>query len=123
MLGHVVARYLSENGCRVVTSEQRYQALPRDPLVEEIRASECSWVVNVLGKIKQKCHEPAALFQANSLFPMQLKKRIRYDQRLIQASTDCVFSGRTGNYSIDSEPDPEDERLRPLMLLLASTDL
>lgn len=109
MLGHVVARYLSENGCRVVTSERRYQALPRDLLVEEIRASECSWVVNVLGKIKQKCQDPAALFQANSLFPMQLKKRLRRDQRLIHASTDCVFSGCAGNYSIDSEPDPEDE--------------
>jgi dTDP-4-dehydrorhamnose reductase len=108
MLGHVAARYFAEHGCRVVTSEQRYQALLHDPLVEEIRNSECSWVVNALGKIKQKCLEPDALFQANTLFPVHLKKRLRRDQRLIYASTDCVFSGRSGHYSIDSEPDPED---------------
>lgn len=109
MLGHVVARYLTENGCQVVCSDQRYQAVPYDPLVEEIRASGCIWVVNTLGKIKQKCQSPDALFQANCLFPVQLKMRLRHDQRLIQASTDCVFSGRAGEYCIESEPDPEDE--------------
>jgi dTDP-4-dehydrorhamnose reductase len=108
MLGHVAVRYFAEKGCRVITSERRYQALARDPLVEEIRDSQCGWVVNALGKIKQKCQEPDDLFRANSLFPIQLKKRLRRDQRLICASTDCVFSGRAGNYSIDSEPDPED---------------
>lgn len=109
MLGHVAARYLTENGYCVVTSERRYQSIPNDPLVEEIRNSECEWVVNALGKIKQKCHDANALFQANSLFPAQLKERLRPNQRLIHASTDCVFSGRSGNYSLDSECDPEDQ--------------
>jgi dTDP-4-dehydrorhamnose reductase len=109
MLGHVVARFLAESGCLVVTSNQRYSPLPENPLIEEVRASGCEWVVNVLGKIKQKCHEPGALFESNSLFPMHLRMRLRSDQRLIHASTDCVFSGQTGNYSVESAPDPVDE--------------
>src|SRR5688572_12817414 len=109
MLGHVVAKYLSQRGCDVTTSELRYSALPKDPLIEEIRNSGCTWVVNALGKIKQKCQDPNALFQANSLFPLHLKKRMHPNQRLIHASTDCIFSGRAGNYSVDAEPDPEDD--------------
>ena len=61
MLGHVAARYFAQNGFEVVTSTQRYQALPRDPLIEEIRNSKCTWVVNALGKIKQKCQDSGAL--------------------------------------------------------------
>jgi dTDP-4-dehydrorhamnose reductase len=109
MLGHVAARYFAQNGCNVVTSEQGYQALPHDPLVDEIRSSESTWVVNALGKIKQKCQQPDALIKANTLFPLHLRKRLHADQRLIHASTDCVFSGRVGSYSIDAEPDAEDE--------------
>jgi len=109
MLGRVAARYFSENGCRVVTSDRRYEALASDPLVEEIRASQCDWVVNALGRIKQKHKDPAALFQSNSVFPIHLKRRLRDGQKLIHASTDCIFSGQTGNYSVDSLPDPDDE--------------
>jgi len=109
MLGRVAARYFAENGCRVVTSDLRYEALPNDPLVEEIRASQCEWVVNAMGRIKQKYKEPAALFQANSVFPIHLKRRLRNDQKLIHASTDCIFSGQTGNYGLDATPDPDDE--------------
>lgn len=109
MLGHVVVRHLSQNGCEVVTSETRYEGSPHDPLVDEIRSSECAWVVNALGKIKQKCEQTDALIKANTLFPLQLRKRLHADQRLIHASTDCVFSGRAGNYSVDSNPDADDE--------------
>jgi dTDP-4-dehydrorhamnose reductase len=108
MLGHVVARFLAENGYEVTTSEKRYGASPRDPLVEEIRNSTCTWIVNALGRIKQKYQEPAALFEANTLFPLHLKMRLHPDQRLIHASTDCIFSGRAGEYDLGAEPDTED---------------
>lgn len=108
MLGHVVARYLKENGYQVVTSEERYEAVPNDLLVEDIRRSDCPWVVNALGLIKQKGQDPFALFKANTIFPTHLKRHLQDGQRLIHASSDCVFSGRIGNYSIESEPDPVD---------------
>ncbi len=77
--------------------------------MEAIRTSGCTWVVNALGKIKQKCQDSHSLFAANSLFPLHLKKRLRPDQRLIHASTDCIFSGNSGNYNINSDADPVDE--------------
>jgi dTDP-4-dehydrorhamnose reductase len=109
MLGHVAARYFAEQGYEVVTSDHRYTASPRDPLVEAIRDSGSGWVVNALGKIKQKCGNADELFRANTLFPLHVKRRLAAEQRLIHASTDCVFSGRTGPYQIEMSPDPDDD--------------
>ena len=108
MLGHVVTRYLTDQGCEVVTSDARYQALPRDPLIETVRDSGCEWIINAIGKIKQKCESSTELFLANSILPLHLKSRMRDDQQLIHASTDCVFSGKRGSYRIDDEQDAED---------------
>lgn len=108
MLGRVVARYLSEQGCEVMSSEGRYQALPRDPLIEAVRDSGCEWIVNAAGRIKQKCGSPVELMLANSMLPLHLKSRMRETQRLIHASTDCVFSGKRGQYHPDDKPDAED---------------
>src|SRR5580704_19372743 len=54
MLGHVVARYAAEAGCTVLTSDARYTASPRDALVEEVRESDASAVINCLGLTKQR---------------------------------------------------------------------
>jgi dTDP-4-dehydrorhamnose reductase len=108
MLGHVVARFLEQQKCEVVTSSLRYAGAARDPLVEAVRDSGCEWVVNALGRIKQKTEDHNELYLANSLFPLHLAARMRSGQRLIHASTDCVFSGRKGNYSLADERDAED---------------
>ncbi len=108
MLGHVVARFLEQQGCEVVTSPARYGGAARDPLVETVRDSGSAWVVNALGRIKQKTEDPSELYLANSVFPLHLRTRMRPEQRLIHASSDCVFSGRRGQYSIADERDAED---------------
>jgi dTDP-4-dehydrorhamnose reductase len=108
MLGHVVARFLEQLGCEVTTSRLRYDGAARDPLVETVRDSGCQWVVNALGRIKQKTEDAAELYSANSLFPLHLSTRMRPEQRLIHASSDCVFSGRRGKYAFDDERDAED---------------
>ncbi|MCX6926851.1 MAG: sugar nucleotide-binding protein [Verrucomicrobia bacterium] len=108
MLGHVVARFLEEQGCEVVTSPLRYHGAARDPLVETVRDSGSKWIVNALGRIKQKTEDPADLYLTNSVFPLHLSARMRSDQRLIHASSDCVFSGHRGSYAITDERDPED---------------
>ena len=109
MLGHVAARYLSERGFDVVTSSARYDARPDDALLNDVRESGAAWVVNALGKIKQKCSAPEQLFQGNTIFPLHLRAALRPGQRLIHASTDCVFSGSVGNYPVEAAPDPSDE--------------
>ena len=108
MLGHVVARFLGQQGCEVVTSPARYGGATRDPLVEAVRDSGCGWIVNALGRIKQKTEDPNNLYLANSLFPLHLSTRMRPEQHLIHASSDCVFSGRRGRYAIGDERDAED---------------
>jgi dTDP-4-dehydrorhamnose reductase len=68
-------------------------------------------VINCLGIIKQleqsKAHLPS--ITVNALFPHRLADLCRAaGARFIHISTDCVFSGRKGNYSEDDIPDAED---------------
>ena len=68
-------------------------------------------VLNAAGIVKQR---PAAAVSVqsilvNSLFPHQLANECRLSStRLIHISTDCVFSGRQGNYREADIPDPVD---------------
>lgn len=73
-----------------------------------------SILVNCAGVIKHKIDpsKPSSIYEAiriNSVFPIVLanacqKKNIS----IIQVATDCVYSGRIGNYSEESEKDPQD---------------
>ncbi len=65
-------------------------------------------VVNTIGIIKQRAEarDPIVSLGVNSLFPHRLALLCRSaGVRLIHISTDCVFSGRQGNYK---ETDPAD---------------
>lgn len=109
MLGHVVARYLQDRGFEVISSERRYEGTPRDPLIEEVRFSQASWVINAIGRIKQRSTDFTELLRINSLFPLQLASRLLPQQRLLHASTDCVFSGQSGSYPLMHERDATDD--------------
>ena len=68
-------------------------------------------VVNCIGLVKQEAAagDPIASNAVNSLFPLRLVQYARDSgARLIHLSTDCVFSGRAGNYSESDPPDAED---------------
>jgi len=108
MLGHVMARYAEEGGWEVVTSPLRYAAAPRDALIERVRESGVSAVINCLGLTKQRSDDRAELYLANAVFPVQLAMRMRPNQYLVHASTDCVFAGTRGNYRVDDECDATD---------------
>ena len=109
MLGHVVARHLTEAGFEVRTADARYGGTGNEPLVAAARASDARYVVNCIGRIWQKSMDPADLFRANTLLPVHLAQRLRRDQHLFHASTDCVFAGTTGGYKVSDEPDADDE--------------
>jgi dTDP-4-dehydrorhamnose reductase len=108
MLGHVVARYAAEAGWKVLTSDLRYMASPRDPLVEAVRVSGASAVINCLGLTKQRSDDRAALYLTNAVFPIHLAGRILSNQLLVHASTDCVFAGSRGGYRVTGERDATD---------------
>ena len=68
-------------------------------------------VINCIGIIKQVSGETPAVdfIRVNSLFPHQLADLCTISGvRLIQFSTDCVFSGRKGMYTEQDVPDPID---------------
>jgi dTDP-4-dehydrorhamnose reductase len=68
-------------------------------------------VVNGIGIVKQRnvAYEAVPSIEVNSLFPHRLAELCRRCKaRLIHISTDCVFSGRRGNYNEDDPTDAED---------------
>jgi dTDP-4-dehydrorhamnose reductase len=68
-------------------------------------------VINCIGLIKQRPlgSDPAASFIANAFLPHYLRQKCdAADAKLIQISTDCVFSGDRGGYTEDDEPDALD---------------
>jgi dTDP-4-dehydrorhamnose reductase len=70
-----------------------------------------SVVVNCIGIVKHLAAAQDAVpsITVNALFPHRLAElAAKEGARVIQISTDCVFSGRKGAYSEDDEPDPSD---------------
>lgn len=68
-------------------------------------------VINCIGVIKQlpTAKDPLISLTINSLFPHRLANLCRAaGARLLHISTDCVFSGRVGNYTEASLSDAED---------------
>jgi dTDP-4-dehydrorhamnose reductase len=53
--------------------------------------------------------DPRQMLEVNAVFPRRLLALCRaYGSRLVQLSTDCVFSGRRGGYGPDDAIDAED---------------
>ena len=68
-------------------------------------------VVNCIGMIKQRAEGSDAIrnIELNAILPHATANHIsRWGARMIHFSTDCVFSGRKGNYTEDDPSDAED---------------
>lgn len=66
-------------------------------------------VINCVGVIKQRAQNPKESIAVNARFPHALNDICSLlDANLIHFSTDCVFSGKYGNYREVSRPDPID---------------
>jgi len=68
-------------------------------------------VVNCVGIVKQRSEAKAAIpsIEINALLPHRLREACQASgARLVHISTDCVFSGRAGNYQETDIPDPVD---------------
>jgi|SRR5215213_10194465 len=68
-------------------------------------------VVNCVGVVKQDAaaKDPLTSIAVNALFPHRLAQLTRAaGARLVHLSTDCVFSGREGNYGEGARADAED---------------
>jgi dTDP-4-dehydrorhamnose reductase len=68
-------------------------------------------VINCIGIVKQvaSSKDPLVAVPINSVFPHRLARLSNLvGARLIHVSTDCVFSGKKGNYIESDTPDAED---------------
>jgi dTDP-4-dehydrorhamnose reductase len=132
MLGHKVFQVLSERFETFATfrgyggSWTRYpmyagldpsrtcggvDALDFDAVVRTFARVKPDAVINCIGIVKQlkEAKDPLVSIAINSLFPHRLAELcVATGARLLHMSTDCVFSGRKGNYVEDDIPDPED---------------
>ena len=129
MLGHRLLKHLWENHEVGVTLRlgpsgyERYglfdegnsyygvEVLDRDKLEQVVADFRPEAVVNAVGIVKQRgtAKEAIPSLEINSLLPHRLALLCRVaGARLVHVSTDCVFSGRRGNYAEEDLPDAED---------------
>lgn len=116
MAGHVITDYFMQ--------KEHYEVLytSRDPndeagiyldvtnvkrVEEVIELTKPDIIINCIGLLNEQANNnPLLAFQVNSLLPHQLAKLAeRHNGKLIQISTDCVFSGLEGDYTEDQIPD------------------
>jgi dTDP-4-dehydrorhamnose reductase len=96
------------------TPENSYtgvEARDTDRLLEVMAGFRPEAVVNAVGIVKQRASAKEAIpsLEINSLLPHRLSLVCgAAGARLVHVSTDCVFSGRRGNYTEEDVPDAED---------------
>lgn len=126
MLGATVARFLVEQGFKVLEANRRGVAVstgskaikitglnPQD-LATLFKSGDIGYVINCIGLIKQLISESISenvleAIKVNSEFPRELEKLANvYNFKVIQIATDCVYSGEKGNYSEEAIHSPVD---------------
>jgi dTDP-4-dehydrorhamnose reductase len=129
MLGHKLWQVLNPKHDVFVTTRRNFQAyagwglFDNQHLIEGVKAEQAEnvikviasihpdVVVNCIGIVKQSelAKNPISSITVNSLFPHQLAQICCNNGiRLIHISTDCVFSGKKGNYVETDISDAED---------------
>ncbi|MCF2132009.1 SDR family oxidoreductase [Strepomyces sp. STD 3.1] len=116
MAGHVITAYFMQKKHYEVLYTSRdpndeasiYLDVTNFKRVEEvIELTKPDIIINCIGLLNEQANNnPLRAFQVNSLLPHQLAKLVeRHKGKLIQISTDCVFSGLEGDYTEDQIPD------------------
>lgn len=87
-------------------------ALYFDQVIRALASIQPDLVINCIGLIKQQGHlakDPLFSISINATFPHRLSMICRTAKiRLIHISTDCVFSGKKGDYLETDQSDAED---------------
>ena len=120
MAGHMVYYSLREMGGYDLANVVYRTPLTGDSLIvdvsdrnaveEAVRQVKPDILINCVGVLVRGSKEhPDNAVLLNAYFPHLLEKLAdRYDARLIHISTDCVFSGKKGNYSETDFRDADD---------------
>jgi len=113
MLGHVVTKYFEEKSYDVYNLSHRIKINERTEIMDVTNFSEfdkylnklkVDVIVNCIGILNEDAeNNPDKAILLNSYLPRFLEKKYMNTKvKIIQISTDCVFSGKTGNYTENS---------------------
>lgn len=108
MVGHVVTTFLKEHGHEVSGYCERDPVITNfDLLTEIIRKNQYDAVINCTAIINQYAeYDKVNAIKINSLLPHFLESVTAGTETVIvHRSTDCVYSGEKGSYTIDDWPD------------------
>jgi len=90
---------------------ERINAMNLDSMHRMLQNERPDFIINCIGIVKQRHEIRAAIptITINSLLPHLIAEwAVAWKGRLIHFSTDCVFSGKRGNYNEDDFSDCED---------------
>lgn len=118
MAGHTISLYLHEQGHDVTTfSKGRFpyckningDAMDKKFVTSMLQDGEYDVVINCIGVLNQACDiKQSKAIYLNSFFPHLIADTLKNSKtKLIHMSTDCVFSGKLGDYSESSFRDGE----------------
>jgi dTDP-4-dehydrorhamnose reductase len=132
MLGHKMYQTLLERfpdtGCTILGSTdaspltkisllkqgtviQQQNVMDFDNVSSVIRKMEPEFLINCIGIVKQRAQAEVAIpsISINSLLPHRLADlATKWNGRVIHFSTDCIFSGKRGNYTEADQSDATD---------------
>lgn len=120
MAGHVAYHYLSQTGRYAVTDVAfRRPLTPQgrtvnvcdaDAVARLVREMRPDVILNCVGVLIRGSHDdPANAIYINAYFPHQLAQLAdETGAKLVHLSTDCVFSGKKGNYTEEDFRDADD---------------
>tara|TARA_B110001450_G_C17597684_1_gene471536 strand:- start:99 stop:953 length:855 start_codon:yes stop_codon:yes gene_type:complete len=119
MLGHVVLTYFKEQNCFEVKNIARDDSFfvpdfsidlceleKLDNVIYEFRPD---YIVNCVGILNDYAeNNPEKAIFINSYLPHYIASKFKNISKLIHISTDCVFSGKNGEYQINDFKDGQD---------------
>ncbi len=110
MLGQMAKEYFTAKGYAVNCFDQRFGSEGRLEYGAFLKTIRSGYVINCIGRIRQKTDDAGDLLNANALLPAELRNILLPDVTLIHPSTDCIFSGKMGSpYPSDYVSDAEDD--------------
>src|SRR4029077_17280214 len=109
MLGHVIARYLTEQGFEVLSLARRFIVEEAEDFASEILSIRPLWCVNCISAGPRQATSRKQLWEVNSLLPQICSLALPFEIGFIQPSSDAVFNPARANRKSNEFPDPADD--------------
>src|SRR5262249_15888388 len=104
-----ILQFFNESQARRITVDVDVERF--DDVVDVVERVRAAAVINCVGVVKQlaAATDPLRAIPINAVLPHRLARLCAVSgARFIHVSTDCVFSGKKGNYREEDTPDAED---------------